>query len=180
MERANKAFKKIKDRLSSPPVILFPDFSQLFTLTIDARDIACGAILIQEVENGRKKIKAVASHATEQNWSTTEREAYAIKWVISKFDYFLRNRPFVIFTDHRLLTYLDQRIFNNAKIRHWQEEISDYKFILEFEHLGRHAEQKPWTTKNQNTGWSYTSGKSIPGRGIRPHLGVWARSMVYN
>ena len=48
-----------------------------------------------------------------------------------KFDYFLRNRPF-IFTDHRSLIYLDQREFNNAKIRRWQEEISCYKFILEF------------------------------------------------
>ena len=134
-ERANKAFKKIKDQLSSPPVISFPDYFQLFTLTTDVSDIACGAILMQEAENGRKKIIAVASHtfnATEQNWSMTEREAYAIKWVISKFDYFLRNRPFIIFTDHRLLTYLDKRIFNNAKIQRWQEEISDYKFILEF------------------------------------------------
>ena len=90
---------------------------------------------MQEAVNGRKKIITVASHtfnATEQNWSTTEQEAYAIKWAIYKFDYFLRNRPFVIFTDHRSLTYSDQRIFNNAKIRHWQEEISDYKFILEF------------------------------------------------
>ena len=107
-ERANKAFKKIKDRLSSPPVISFPDFSLFFTLTTDASDIACCAILMQEAENGRKNIIAVASHsfnATEQIWSKTEREAYAIKWAISKFDYFLRNRPFVIFTDHRLLTY---------------------------------------------------------------------------
>ena len=68
----------------------------------------------------------------EQNWSTTEREAYAIKWARLKFDYFLHNCSFVIFTDHRLLTYLDQHEFNNAKIRLWQEEISCYKFILEF------------------------------------------------
>ena len=49
-----------------------------------------------------------------------------------RFNYFLCNRSFVIFTDHRSLTYLDQREFNNAKIRQWQEEISYYKFILEF------------------------------------------------
>ena len=64
--------------------------------------------------------------------STTEREAYAIKWAILKFDYFLRNCPFAIFTDYRSLTYLDQHEFNNAKIKRWQEEISCYKFILEF------------------------------------------------
>ena len=119
-ERAGKAFQKIKKRLSSPPVISFLDFSQLFTLTTDASDVACGAILMLEADNGKKNIIAVASRTfnpTEQNWSTTEREAYAIKWAILKFDYFLRNRPFVIFTDHRSLTYLDQREFNYAKIR---------------------------------------------------------------
>ena len=134
-ERADKAFQKIKKQLSSPPVISFPDFSRLFTLTTDANDVACGAILMQEADNGKKNIIAVASctfYPTEQNWSTTEIEAYAIKWAILKFDFFQRNHPFVIFTDHRSLTSLDQREFNNAKIRQWQEEISCYKFILEF------------------------------------------------
>ena len=46
-ERADKAFQKIKKRLSSPPVISFPDFSRLFTLTTDASDAACGAILTE-------------------------------------------------------------------------------------------------------------------------------------
>lgn len=81
-ERADKAFEKIKKRLASPPIISFPDFSGLFTLTTDASDIACGAILMQEGEHGRKKIIAVASHTfspTDCNWSTTEREVYAIK-----------------------------------------------------------------------------------------------------
>ena len=83
----------------------------------------------------KKRIIAVASHtfnATEQNWSTTERGVYAIKWAIAKFDYFLRNHFFAIFTEHRSLTNLDQRVFNNARIRCRQEDNSCYKFILEF------------------------------------------------
>ena len=90
---------------------------------------------MQEADNGKKNIIAVALRTfnpMEQIWSTTERETYAIKWAILKFDYFQRNYPFVIFTDYRSLTSLDTREFNNAKIRRWQEEISCYKFILEF------------------------------------------------
>ena len=74
---AHRAFEKIKRRLSSPPVISFPDFSSLFTLTTDASDTACGAILMQEAHDCMKKIITVASttfNATERNWSTTERE----------------------------------------------------------------------------------------------------------
>ena len=52
-ERANKAFQNTKKRLSSPPVISFPDFSRLYTLTIDPGDVVCGAILMQEADNGK-------------------------------------------------------------------------------------------------------------------------------
>ena len=62
-ERAYKTFKKIMKRLSSLPFISFPDFSRLFTLTTDACDVACGAILMQEADNGKKNIIAVASRA---------------------------------------------------------------------------------------------------------------------
>ena len=132
---SHRAFEKIKRRLSSPPVISFPDFSSLFTLMTDASDTACGAILMQEAHDGKKKIIAATLHtfnATERNWSTTEREAFTIKWAILKYDYFLNGRTFVIFMDHKSLIYLDQREFNNAKIRRWQEEISSYRFILKY------------------------------------------------
>ena len=88
-EKADKASKKIKNRLSPPPVISFPAFSQLFTLTTDASDVAYGAILMKEADNRKKKIIAVASHSfnlPEQNWSTTEQETYTIKWAILKFE----------------------------------------------------------------------------------------------
>ena len=134
-EEANKAFQKIKKKLTSNPIISFPDFNLPFTLTTDASDRACGAILMQETPCGKKKIVAVASRTfspTEQNWSTTEREAFAIKWAILKFDYFLNSRTFVVFTDHKSLVYLDRRQFNNAKIRRWQEEMKAYKFVLQY------------------------------------------------
>ena len=89
--------------------------------------------LMQEADN-RKKIIAVASHIfspSKWNWSTTEPEA-VIKLAISKFLNFLRNCSFIIINDHRLLTYLNQREFNNTKIWRWQEEISCNKFVPEF------------------------------------------------
>ena len=89
---------------------------------------------MRKVDNGKKKIITVTSNTfntTEQNWSKTEREVYVIKWAIAKFDYFLHNCTFVIFTDHRSLTNLAQWQFNNAKIQRWQD-ISYSKFILEF------------------------------------------------
>ena len=135
---------------------------------------------MQEADSGKKNSIAVASRSfnpTEQNWSTIEREAYAIKWAILKFDYFLRNRPFVIFTDHRSLTYLDQREFNNAKISRCQEEISCYKLFLEFvegesnvwaDMLSRGCEHKKVKTCSDPT----PAGKTFKLKGSDLHIYV--------
>ena len=134
-DEAEKALKKIKRKLTTSPVISFPDFSLPFTLTTDASDRACGAILMQEHSNGMKSIIAAISRTfnkTEQNWSTTEREAFCIKWAIIRFEYFLRSRTFTLFTDHRSLIYLDRKQFNNAKLKRWQEELKAYSFTLQY------------------------------------------------
>ena len=105
-DEAEKALRKIKRKLTTCPVISFPDFTLPFSLTTDASDRACGAILMQEHPNGKKSICAAISktfNKTEQNWSTTEREAFCIKWAILRFDYFLKARTFILFTDHKSL-----------------------------------------------------------------------------
>ena len=115
---ADAAWNAVKKRLSTAPVISFPNYEEKFTVTCDASDVALGAVLMQEY-GGKLHIVASTSHLfseVERRWSTTEREAYAILYSVQKFDYFLRGRPFVLFTDHRSLVYLDQRNFENRKI----------------------------------------------------------------
>ena len=43
-----KAFDTLKDRLTSAPVLIFPNYQQEFILCTDASDIGLGGILIQE------------------------------------------------------------------------------------------------------------------------------------
>ena len=131
---ADAAWEAVKKRLSTAPVISFPNYEEKFTVTCDASDVALGAVLMQEY-GGKLHLVASTSHLfseVERRWSTTEREAYAILYSIQKFDYFLRGRPFVLFTDHRSLVYLDQRNFDNKKISRWQEKLTDYKFTVEY------------------------------------------------
>ena len=134
-DQAEKSFKKLKKRLSNPPVIQFADYNLPFTLTTDASLDAAGAVIMQEGPNGEKRIIATASkkfNKTERNWSATEREAFALKWGVTKFDFFLANRPFVVFTDHRSLIYMDRREFNNPKIKRWQAELQPYSFVVQY------------------------------------------------
>ena len=101
-EKAQQAWDNVKKRLTTAPMISFPDFRYPFTVCTDASDVACGAVLLQEV-NGDKRLIASCSHTftdTETRWSTTEREAFGILYAVKKWNYFLASRPFTLFTDH--------------------------------------------------------------------------------
>ena len=163
---------------SSPPVISFLDFLQLFTLITDASNVACGAILMQEADNGKKNIIAVASHTfnpTEQNWSTIEQEAYTIKWAVLKFDYFLRNRPFVIFTDHRSLTSGSTRVqqCQNKTVAGRNLMLQIYPWVRggQIECMGWYAQQRLQTQEGENMQWPNPGRQNIQVRRPLPsHL----------
>ena len=122
------------EMLKNDSVIHFADFTQPFVLVTDASEVGVGAVLLQK-DGDKDCIVAVASQTltpTEQRWSATEREAFAVVWGIEKFDYFLRARPFTILTDHRSLTYIDRTTFKNPKISRWQERLERYQFVVEY------------------------------------------------
>ena len=56
----NKAFEKIKELLTSAPILTCPDFSQPFQLETDASDTGLGAVLTQTI-NGTNYIIAYTS-----------------------------------------------------------------------------------------------------------------------
>ena len=59
---AQTAWEKVKERLTTTPVISFPDYRYPFQVCTDASDVACGAVLIQEI-NGKIKLIASCSHS---------------------------------------------------------------------------------------------------------------------
>ena len=131
---ANAAFENVKKRLKSSPIISYPDPSKDFLLVTDASEVAVGAVLLQLID-GKESIVGVASRtftAVETRWSTTEREAYGILFGVRRFDYFLRSRPFVVKTDHAALQYIDSVDHKNAKLSRWMDELSSYRFCVEY------------------------------------------------
>ena len=133
-KEADKALETIKERMTKPPFISFSDPSLPYVLITDASDTALGGMLCQKKGDQYRVIGTVSKCFTpaERRWSTTEREAYGIVYCVKKFSYFLSRNHFTVFTDHKSLTFMDRKTFNNAKISRWQEELSQYSFHVQY------------------------------------------------
>jgi len=88
------AFRTLKAKLVSAPVLACPDFSKQFVLQTDASTSGLGAVLTQQHEDGERVI-AYASrtlNAAERNSTTTGLECLAIVWGIRRLKLFGRLR----------------------------------------------------------------------------------------
>ena len=55
----------------------------------------------------------------ECRYSTLERECLAILWGMTKFRLYLAGKPFILQTDHKPLSHLNQAKFQNNQIMRW-------------------------------------------------------------
>jgi len=102
------AFRTLKQKLISQPILQYPDFSREFILTTDASNDSAGAVLSQG-QIGKDLPIAYASHSfnkAERNYSTVEKELAAIVWGIKHFRPYLYGRKFKILSDHKTLTWI--------------------------------------------------------------------------
>jgi hypothetical protein len=71
-ETCQYAFESLISKLSTPPVLTFPDFTLPFVLHTDASGVGLGAVLYQ-LQNGKKRVLAYGSRSlthSEQRYCT--------------------------------------------------------------------------------------------------------------
>ena len=82
------AFDLLKQALTSPPLMLLPNFDRDFVLHTDASATGMGAVLSQLDDAGTEHPVYYASKTlspSERNYSTTVRECLAVKWSCQLF-----------------------------------------------------------------------------------------------
>jgi hypothetical protein len=98
--------------LASAPVLAFPDFHKQFILQCDASKTSIGGVCLQpHWVNGRMVLKPVMFFgrklsATEQRYSTTEREMLALVYGYQACYHFVYGRKIIFGTDHKPLVTL--------------------------------------------------------------------------
>ena len=106
-----KAFEDLKKALATAAVLTTPVFDGKtpFVIQADLSAHSVEACLAQEQPDGTERPIAFASSkltATQRNWSTIEREGYAVIFALRKFETYLIGAPIFIYTDHNPLQYI--------------------------------------------------------------------------
>ena len=114
-----KAFGALKSALMSEPVLEVPDFSRQFIVEVDASNYAIGGVLSQLGSDDQEHPIAYFSTAlqkSQQNWSATTKESFALVMAICHWHVYLAGRPFILKTDHNPLVFLRSQKDPRGKI----------------------------------------------------------------
>ena len=132
-EEHEVTINKLKDILTSPPILAYPEFQQPFELHTDASGKGLGAILYQMQDN-QKKVIAYASRSlsrAEKNYSAFKLEYLALKWAVTeKFSDYLTNNKFTVYTDNNPLTHILSSAKLDATGQRWASALGQYDFDI--------------------------------------------------
>ena len=115
-----KVFQDVKDAINSCPKLYFLDDHSPIYLHTDASDYGVGGYLFQVVNGVEHPIVFLSTtfKQEQKNWSAADKECYAIIWSFKHLENYIRDRYFILRTDHKNLTYLN--LENSGKVRRWK------------------------------------------------------------
>ncbi|XP_073314707.1 uncharacterized protein [Primulina huaijiensis] len=100
-----QAFQALKQKLTTTPIIVPPNWNLPFELMCDASDIALGAVLGQKRDTFLHVIyyASMTLSGAQLNYSTTEKELLAVVFALDMFRSYLVGSKVIVHTDHSAL-----------------------------------------------------------------------------
>jgi len=131
-ESQENAFRTLKQKLMSKPILQYPDFSREFIITTDASNEGAGAVLSQgEVKKDLPIAFASRTfNRSERNYSTVEKELAAIVWGIKYFRPYLYGRKFKVLSDHKPLTWIMSVKDPGSRLLRWRIKLEEYDYEI--------------------------------------------------
>ena len=129
------AFQRLKDAITSEPVLRLPDLELPFEVQTDASDKALRGVLVQEghlVAFESRKLDAL-----EQRYSMHEKEMIAVIYYLDTWKHYLRGTRFMVVTNNVANTFFTTQKKLTAKQARWQGFLADFNFLW-VHRAGRH------------------------------------------
>jgi len=131
-----EAFKELKEKITSQPVLTLPKREGKFRVEMDASGHAIGGVLSQEQDGKWKPIAFLSRmmQAAERNYEIYNKELLAIVEALAKWRQYLLDaaEPFEVWTDHKNLKYFREPHKLNERQARWYLKLQDYDFTLKY------------------------------------------------
>jgi hypothetical protein len=138
------AFKELKDRMCTAPVLMQPNFEQKFYLQVDTSAYSVGIILSQEgnltptlTKHQKPVLHPIMYYSTtftltKHNYNIYKQELLAAMKVLYHWHPYLgwTKEPFTILTDHTNLTYWKAPRNLNQRTTCWHADLQEYDFEI--------------------------------------------------
>ncbi|XP_070006755.1 uncharacterized protein [Nicotiana sylvestris] len=129
-EKYLKAFEELKQKLTTAPIIVIPDWSLPFELMCDASGVAIGVVLSQCHNKVLHPIYYAIKTLNEvqMNYTVTEQELLAIVYAFEKFRAYLLGSNVIVYIDHVALRYLMEKKDVKPRLIRWVLLLQEFDF----------------------------------------------------
>ncbi|KAI4894728.1 hypothetical protein NFI96_008423 [Prochilodus magdalenae] len=164
---AENAFKELKIRFTTAPLLTHPDPSRPFVVEVDASSVGVGAVLSQRGgENPKLYPVAYFSHKltpAERNYGIGDKELLAIKLAFDEWRHWLEGarHPFMVLTDHKNLEYLRNAKRLNSRQARWSLFFSRFDFRITYRPGTRNAKADALSRLFEEEPGELSTGKPI-------------------
>ena len=131
-DEQEESWRILKERLTSPPVLMYPDPEAAFILDTDASDFGIGAVLSQ-IQDGEERVVAYGSRVLtkqERRYCVTRRELLAVVHFMKYFRHYLIGKKFTLRTDHASLKWVKNFKEPEGQVARWLEILDTYDFDM--------------------------------------------------
>lgn len=134
---ALQAFNDCKNSLSKAALLAHPDCQAKLALFTDASDLAIGAVLQQYKEYAWEPLAFFSKKLSpsQQKYSPYDRELLAVYEGIKHFRHMLEARHFIVYTDHKPLSYAFSERKNNCSPRQYRNLDFIAQFTTDLRHI---------------------------------------------
>ena len=137
-EKQDNALQILKERLTSPPILAFPDISKDFRLVTDASMDGIGNILTQMDDNGVERVICYGSrtyHDSEKNYHMPNKECLSVVYAFRSYRQYLLGSRTLLITDCSCLVPLLtskalRSVVPEGQIFRWMLALQEYDYVV--------------------------------------------------
>ncbi len=134
--QCQEAFERVKEVLTSPPILSYPDWSKPWILETDASDYGVSGVLLQEQIDPTSVtqkviVRPIAYYSaklndSQQKYDASAREALAIVKAVQNFKHYFGSQRVTVVTDHWAHQYLMTKDDPHHRNHRWRVILSEY------------------------------------------------------